>query len=174
MREAKDLYEILQVHPSAHPDVINAAYRRLALLYHPDKNPSPEAAGRMKQINLAYETLGDPSERARYDRMRVGLQGERAEAHRYSHREEPVRASRARDRSGPQPTTRRAFFTLGSSKDDVLHAQGTPTDFDFSTHSETWHYDYGSITFSLPDELVASWHNYGDLKAQLLPKDDMY
>ena len=40
MPESEDLYEILQVHPSAHPEVIQAAYRRLALLYHPDHNPS--------------------------------------------------------------------------------------------------------------------------------------
>ena len=78
MPENEDLYEILQVHPSAHPDVIQAAYRRLALLYHPDRNPSPEAAEMMKRLNLAYETLSDPDRRAAYDRTRSAQQGQRS------------------------------------------------------------------------------------------------
>ena len=68
--QAQDHYAVLQVHPSAHPDVIQAAYRRLALLYHPDKNPSAEAARMMAQINVAYEVLSDPERRAEYDRER--------------------------------------------------------------------------------------------------------
>ena len=68
MPETENLYEILQVHPSAHPDVIRAAYRRLSLLYHPDRNPSPEATEMMAAINYAYEVLGDPEKRAAYDR----------------------------------------------------------------------------------------------------------
>ena len=67
MLNSEDLYEILQVHPSAHPDVIQAAYRRLALLYHPDKNLSPEAAESMAQLSRAYAVLGDPKKRAEYD-----------------------------------------------------------------------------------------------------------
>ena len=67
MLNSEDLYEILQVHPSAHPDVIQAAYRRLALLYHHDKNLSPEAAESMAQLSRAYAVLGDPKKRAEYD-----------------------------------------------------------------------------------------------------------
>ena len=77
--EAEDLYEILQVQPTAHPDVIRAAYRRLALLYHPDKNPSQEAAEIMRRLNLAYETLGDPARRATYDRARDTRRSQRTE-----------------------------------------------------------------------------------------------
>ena len=65
-----DFYRILQVDPSAHDDVIQAAYRRLALRYHPDRNPSAEAARVMTRINAAYEVLSDPARRARYDRRR--------------------------------------------------------------------------------------------------------
>lgn len=74
MNEAEDLYEILQVHPTAHPDVITAAYRRLTLLYHPDRNPSEEAAEMMKRLNLAYETLSNSSQRAAYDLTRADRQ----------------------------------------------------------------------------------------------------
>ena len=67
---ANDLYETLQVSPTAEPEVIEAAYRRLALKYHPDKNPSPDADERMKQLNRAYEILQDPARRAKYDAWR--------------------------------------------------------------------------------------------------------
>ena len=70
MYETEDLYEILQLHPSAHPDVIQAAYRRLSFLYHPDRNPSTEATEMMKRLNHAYEILSDPDRRAAYDRTR--------------------------------------------------------------------------------------------------------
>ena len=65
-----DLYEILQLDPSAEPKVIQAAYQQLALKYHPDKNKSPEAEAIMKQLNRAYEVLGDPERRAAYDQAR--------------------------------------------------------------------------------------------------------
>ena len=66
----KDYYEILQVSPSAEPEVIDGAYRRLARKYHPDVNPGPQAAERMKEINAAYDILSDPAKRAAYDRLR--------------------------------------------------------------------------------------------------------
>ena len=63
-----DLYRVLQVDPSAEPDVIEAAYRRLALRYHPDRNADdPRAAEQMKRINEAYRILGRPDQRAAYD-----------------------------------------------------------------------------------------------------------
>lgn len=65
-----DYYAVLQVHPQADREVIGAAYRRLAAKYHPDVNPSPDAADKMKQLNEAYEVLSDPARRAVYDRSR--------------------------------------------------------------------------------------------------------
>jgi len=67
----EDLYEMLQVHRLAEPEIIEAAYRRLTLKYHPDRNKSPDANGRMTRLNLAYETLSDPTKRAKYDRERA-------------------------------------------------------------------------------------------------------
>jgi len=72
MTSARDLYETLQVHNSAEPEVIRAAYRRLARMYHPDINPDPTAAKYMSEINLAYELLRDSVKRAQYDRSRKG------------------------------------------------------------------------------------------------------
>jgi DnaJ-class molecular chaperone len=66
----EDYYKILQVDPSAEPEVISAAYRRLAVKYHPDNNSSPDATPRMQRINEAYAVLSDPAQRATYDRTR--------------------------------------------------------------------------------------------------------
>lgn len=68
-----DLYAILQVHPSAEPEIIEAAYRRLLRKYHPDALPSelrqdPDVLSRIRAINLAYDILSDPEQRHAYDR----------------------------------------------------------------------------------------------------------
>jgi hypothetical protein len=63
----KDYYQILQLPRSAGQTEIKKAYRRLAILYHPDKNPSTGAEQVFKEINEAYEVLGDPNNRAKYD-----------------------------------------------------------------------------------------------------------
>jgi purine-binding chemotaxis protein CheW len=60
-------YLILEINPQADQEVIEAAYRRLALLYHPDLNSSPEATQRMQEVNVAYNTLRNPTRRAKYD-----------------------------------------------------------------------------------------------------------
>lgn len=65
------LYDILKIDPSASADAIQAAYRALARAYHPDVNPSPEAADRMRQLNAAYHVLSRPRQRAAYDARRA-------------------------------------------------------------------------------------------------------
>ncbi len=63
----KDYYEILGVQKGADADEIKSAYRRLAKKYHPDLNKTPDAAEKFKEINEAYEVLGDDKKRANYD-----------------------------------------------------------------------------------------------------------
>jgi hypothetical protein len=71
MTPEPDYYEILQVSPQAEPDVIQAAYRRLARKHHPDVNPSLDSADRMSELNRALEVLTDPRKRAEYDGRRL-------------------------------------------------------------------------------------------------------
>jgi hypothetical protein len=63
----KDYYGILGVSPSAHMADIKRAYRRLAIQYHPDKNPDPSAEALFKEINEAYDVLSDPAKKSNYD-----------------------------------------------------------------------------------------------------------
>eukprot|EP00246_Nothoceros_aenigmaticus_P008353 TRINITY_DN22978_c0_g1_i1.p1 TRINITY_DN22978_c0_g1~~TRINITY_DN22978_c0_g1_i1.p1 ORF type:complete len:354 (-),score=79.88 TRINITY_DN22978_c0_g1_i1:265-1326(-) len=63
----KSLYDVLQVSKSASDDQIKRAYRRLALQYHPDKNPGEEATKKFAEINNAYEVLVDKEKRQIYD-----------------------------------------------------------------------------------------------------------
>jgi curved DNA-binding protein CbpA len=63
----KDYYDILQVRRQASPAEIKRAFRKLALQYHPDKNPEASAEQYFKEVNEAYEVLSDPSEKASYD-----------------------------------------------------------------------------------------------------------
>jgi curved DNA-binding protein CbpA len=67
MQKEKNYYQVLQVDPNADPDVISAAYKRLSVKYHPDKNPAGDANERMQELNEAYQVLMDPARRRWYD-----------------------------------------------------------------------------------------------------------
>ncbi|MBI5944852.1 MAG: DnaJ domain-containing protein [Chloroflexi bacterium] len=66
----KDYYKILGVERKASADEIRTAYRKLAMKYHPDKNPGDKKAeDKFKEINEAYQVLSDEQKRARYDQL---------------------------------------------------------------------------------------------------------
>ncbi|XP_027335396.1 dnaJ homolog subfamily B member 1 isoform X2 [Abrus precatorius] len=74
-----DYYKILQVDRNAKDDDLKKAYRKLAMKWHPDKNPNSkkEAEAKFKQISEAYDVLSDPQKRAVYDQYgEEGLKGQ--------------------------------------------------------------------------------------------------
>jgi molecular chaperone DnaJ len=67
---SKDLYKILGITKDADGTQIKKAYRKMAMKYHPDKNPDDaEADAKFKDVAEAYEILSDPTKKARYDQM---------------------------------------------------------------------------------------------------------
>lgn len=79
----QDYYEILGVAKSSSDDEIKRAYRKLAMKYHPDRNPGDhDAELKFKACAEAYEVLGDPQKRKRYDQY--GHQGVQGQAHDFS------------------------------------------------------------------------------------------
>lgn len=68
----KDYYQVLGVSKSSTQEEVKKAYRKLALEYHPDRNKTKEAEEKFKEINRAYEVLGDPQKRSQYDQFGSG------------------------------------------------------------------------------------------------------
>ncbi|HUN11339.1 MAG TPA: DnaJ domain-containing protein, partial [Rhabdaerophilum sp.] len=66
----RDFYEVLGVPKNADEAALKSAFRKLAMQYHPDKNPGDtEAERKFKEINEAYQVLSDPQKRGAYDRF---------------------------------------------------------------------------------------------------------
>jgi curved DNA-binding protein CbpA len=93
-----DYYKVLQVDPGAHADVVRAAYRVLARLYHPDMDGG--SADKMIALNNAWAVISDESMRAAYDKSRAAL-APRATAAQPSYQSAPPRTQAA-----PAPTQR--------------------------------------------------------------------
>jgi curved DNA-binding protein CbpA len=69
MKSFKNYYRVLNIDSTADHAAIKAAFRRLALRYHPDRTKSSRAVRRFREIRAAYEVLSDPAKRRRYDKI---------------------------------------------------------------------------------------------------------
>ena len=69
MANQKDFYKTLGVNRQATQEEIKPKFRKLAVEYHPDRNKDASAQDKFKEINAAYQVLGDPQKRAQYDRF---------------------------------------------------------------------------------------------------------
>ena len=101
----KNYYEILGLHVSATDQQVKYAFRKLAVAYHPDKNPLPEAEDFFKEVNEAYEILGDPTKRFYYDQLLTGtVEVVTVQAEAPQHRDP---AYRRRRQAGYKPPVRK-------------------------------------------------------------------
>ena len=64
----QNLYELLGIKKNANLNTIRKAFRRKALIFHPDRNKSPDATEKFREIVNAYEVLSDPQQRGEYDK----------------------------------------------------------------------------------------------------------
>src|SRR6202021_3294840 len=81
---AADPYTVLGVKRDAYQDDIQKAYRRLAKKLHPDLNPGNERAEeQFKDVSAAYDLLGDPDKRARFDRGEIDESGVEKPQHHF-------------------------------------------------------------------------------------------
>jgi curved DNA-binding protein CbpA len=93
---------VLQVLPDADQEVVNAAFKALALKYHPDRDATRRAAEKMAELNRAYTVLRDPVRRATHDRTRRATIAGIA-----------VAATSARTSGAPPPTSANQGSVLG-------------------------------------------------------------
>jgi curved DNA-binding protein len=83
--EYKDYYKILGITKSASQDEVKKAFRKLAVKYHPDKNPGDKKAEeKFKEINEANEVLGDPEKRKKYDELGANWKAYSQQGQQYS------------------------------------------------------------------------------------------
>lgn len=107
----KDYYEILCIERFASATEVKRAYRRLAVQYHPDKNPDVAVEPLFKEINEAYEVLGDPQRKALYDLALVAPESMFAEQ-KPAHRDPAYR--RRSDRPVYKSERQRMLETMAS------------------------------------------------------------
>jgi curved DNA-binding protein len=117
----KDYYTILGVDKNADQEAIRKAYRRLAMRYHPDKNPdNKEAEEKFREVNEAHEVLSDPEKRRKYDRIgsdwqRYNTTGAGGYEDWFKHRGEAYRG--------------REYYSYSANPEDIFENLGGFSDF---------------------------------------------
>lgn len=129
----KDYYDVLRVDRDASPELIKRTYRNLARTYHPDANPDSRIAEEtFKEINEAYDVLGNPKKRERYD-LELGLA--RRTASRPATRPAAASATRSPRQGSPKPRSAKSeeprdggpdWSSAGGATPMAVFRSGTP------------------------------------------------
>lgn len=95
-KQASTLYEVLLLKPNASADEVKGAYRRMAKLWHPDRNREPNASEMFIKIQSAYELISDPVKRMKYDAglKMLGQSNQQAQPKAYSEFQSPLRCGK--------------------------------------------------------------------------------
>lgn len=110
----KDYYQVLGVRSEASTEEIRAAYKKLAVQYHPDRNPGNQAAeDRFKEISEAKEILLDPAHRQRYDALRQ----------QYLYRQQMQQQQARRPRDTPPPPEPEEDYSFSAFFEDIFGAR---------------------------------------------------
>src|SRR2546425_5981858 len=144
-----DYYNLLGVKPNASPSTIKAAFKKLALQYHPDIYKGEDAQERMRILLLAYQTLSDPASRKAYDAYRSEYFLDAAPV---SSRDDPLRSPRQ-----------------GGDRENLQGRPGpevTPT----ARRDRQRHYDFPDVGTELASVHEPVQVNLGDMKYRLSPK----
>lgn len=121
----KNYYQILQVDPSAEQEVIEAAFKRLASKYHPDKNRSPDATSNMQKLNEAYETLRDVNKRKQYDNGSRAREEPPKQEPKYRAPKQPPSSPRESPKATPPNTPPRRGKRAKPRQPDKIHSPYT-------------------------------------------------
>lgn len=105
----KDYYTLLRISRNASDAEIKQAFRRLAIMLHPDKNPHPDAPAAFQELNEAYEVLGDPVRRVLYDQM-LGVEASVIEP--IKHRDPAYRRRRNPNYKPPSPEPTAGYLLM--------------------------------------------------------------
>jgi diguanylate cyclase (GGDEF)-like protein len=147
MNKHIDFYKTLQVHHDAGQDIIDAAYRCLSKMYHPDINKSPLASERMKDINVAYGVVGDSRKRKEYHVEWMRYHGAKPFASTVINKE------KQQEKSQPDP--------VREAKKEEDAAARVLDDFFCETVNERWENAYQKLTRidieNIPQEDFLEW-----------------
>jgi curved DNA-binding protein CbpA len=162
-----DPYKTLQVDSEAEPDVIQAAYRRLASRFHPDLGGGTEAAERMVALNRAWEILSDPSRRAAYDAARAAAARRDGAGQGLSGAPQPAASPEYRRRAGSPDGGGTANVRGGSSPPRPGSADGDGLGT-FTSGRSTVGGGYDPATMGAPDGTAAAGPPPGDPSGPVL------
>lgn len=137
----RDYYEVLGVERQATEEEIKKAYRKLALKYHPDRNPGDKTAEeKFKELGEAYEVLNDPQKRAAYDRLGHAAFDSRARSGGHAHAgggfHDPFDVFREVFGAGSAGSIFEEFFGGGSRRDPSGSERGSDLRYDLEISFE--------------------------------------
>lgn len=157
MDDERNFYQILQVDPAAEPEVIDAAYRRLARKYHPDSGGAEASEDMMRLLNQAYEVLGDPIKRQEYNRKLA-----HAASIRRQEEEEEIKRRAAEE--AIVNVLMRTLVARGSGRTRSYGRALSIADLDGSAVIKAQDGTYLGLVSSdpyEPDSIANSWGSYG-------------